>query len=97
MVNRCTTLCWKLLRTHSIRGVRTHVSAPKSNTACTNALNNNPETFGSAPYRLRIFVICTQLFLALLRLPATAGQSSPPVVSTLPRYLNDITVSNGSL
>ena len=86
-----------MLRAHSIRGVRTHVSAPKSNTACTTALENIPKTFGSAPYRIKILVILTQFFLALLRLHTNAGQLSPPAVKTLNRYLKYITVSNGPL
>ena len=76
-------------------GFRTHVSGLKINTACTAALDTNPAILGSAPSRPRILVVQVQLFLALLRLPATSGQLSSPVVSTRPRYLNDVTVSNG--
>ena len=42
-VIRCTTLSQNLLRDCSTRGDRTHVSAPKSNTACTNALKKYPK------------------------------------------------------
>ena len=80
-----------------ILGVRTHVSAPKSNTTCTTALKNDLETFGSALYQLRILVIHIQLFLEFIRLPATSVQSSLPAVRNLPRYLNNVTVSNGFL
>ena len=65
------TLCWDLLKSRSIRGFRTHVSAHKSNNTCATALKNNPETFGSAPSRLKIRVIRVQLFLAFLRLTDT--------------------------
>ena len=62
-VSRCANLCWNLIRDCSIWGFRTHVSSPKSNTACTTALKNNPKIFGSAPSRLRILIIRIQLFL----------------------------------
>ena len=95
-VIRHATLCCKMLRARFIRGVRTHVSALKSNTACTAALKNILETFGSVPSWLRILVIRTQLFLDFHRFPDTDGQLSSPSIITLPRYLNDVMVSNGS-
>ena len=79
----------------SIRGVRTHISAPKINTACTTPSNNNPYTFGYSPSQIRILVIRVHLFLSFLMLSATSGQSSSLFVSTLPRYLNNVTVYNG--
>ena len=96
LVSRRATLCWKLPRARSILGVSTHVSAPNNNTACVTALKNCPDTFGSYPSRLNIRDNRPQLFLALWRLNTTAGQSSSIAVITRPRYLNAVTVSNGS-
>ena len=77
-----------------MRGVRTHVSHPKSNTAWTIASKKNPDTLGSAPYQPRILVIRNQLFRAFLKFPTTAVQFFSPDVMTRPRYLNEVTVSN---
>ena len=57
---------------------------------------NSPETFGSTRSWIIILVILIQILPAFFRLPATANQFSSPSFSTLPRYLNDVTVSNGS-
>ena len=41
-VSRWATLCQKLLRSRSILGVNTHVSAPNNNTTCVTAFKNAP-------------------------------------------------------
>ena len=64
-----------------MQGVRTHVSDPKINTACTTALNNTPDTLGSVLYRPMILVRRAQLFHAFLKFPTTAGQLSHPAVN----------------
>ena len=65
MVSRCTTLCWKLLRARSILGVSTHVSAPNNTTACVTALEKCPNTFGSAPSRIKICDNRPQIYLTI--------------------------------
>ena len=85
-----------MLRAHSIRGVRTHVSDPKRNTACMSILNKYPKNFGYAPFLIKILIIRTQMFLDFRRVPVTSGQFVYPAIITLPRYLNDVMVSNGS-
>ena len=94
-MSRCANLCWKLLRIRSILGVSTHISAPNNNTICVTDLKKCPDTFGSAPYRIKICDNRPQIFPAFQRLPTTVGQSSSPVVITRPRYLNAITFSKG--
>ena len=85
-----------MLRDRSTWGIRTHVSEPKSNTACTTAVKKCSNTFGYASYRLKILDIRTQIFLDFCKLSDTSSQFSPPAFNTLPRYLKDITVSNSS-
>ena len=58
------------------RGVTTHVSNPKSINACTMALENNPDTRGSAPSLLRMRPILFQTSLARDNFLTTASQSS---------------------
>ena len=55
-----------------------------------------PDTFGSAPSRINVRDSRSQLFLALLMLPTTAGQLSSLAVNTRPRYLNAVTFTSGS-
>ena len=78
-----------------MRGVRTHISYPKINTAWTTALKKNPDTLGSYPSRPRILVNRAQLFRAFSKFPTTSGQSLSPSSMTRPSYLNEVTVSNG--
>ena len=92
---RCATLCLELPKTHSMRGVRNHVSELKRNTACTTDLNNIPDTIGSAPFQASILVRCAQLFYVFFNFTTTTGQFSSPDVKTRPRYLNKVTVSSG--
>ena len=68
-------LCMKLSSARSIRGISTHISAQISSTYCTTALNNVPDTLLSAPSLLKILASLPQLFRALTRFLATAGQS----------------------
>ena len=77
-----------------MRGVITHVSDPKINTACTNALKNIPDTLGLAPSCTRILVSRAQLFHAFFKFPATARKFSSPSVKTRPNYLNKVTISS---
>ena len=58
-----------------MRGVNTQVSEPKRNTACTTALNINPDTRGSAPYLLIILVILFHTALTHDKFLTTSGQS----------------------
>ena len=54
LVRRRATLCWKLLRSRSILGFGNHVSTLSKNTTCVIALKKCPDTFGSAPSRIKI-------------------------------------------
>ena len=98
-MTRCMNLCWKLPRACSIRGDRTHVSDPKSNTDWMTALEHKPNILGSAPSQTRILVILVirvQLFQAFLKLPATAGKSLSPTIRICPRYMNKVNIYRGS-
>ena len=68
----------KIPRARSVRGVSTHVSDPKINTACTTILNNIPDTLGSAPSRPSILVSGAQLFRAFFKFPTTNGCRHKP-------------------
>ena len=57
-----------------MRGVIAHISNPNRSTACTIALNNNPDTCGFAPYYTKILNNSDHFFLAFLRFTTTAGQ-----------------------
>ena len=56
-ISRRATWFWKSPRTRPMRGVTSHVSAPKSNTDCTINLKKNPYTCGNAPSLLWILII----------------------------------------
>ena len=58
------TLCLKLISSRSILGFSTHVSDPNNNTSWVTALEKIPDTFVSAPSRLKIRNNRPQLFLA---------------------------------
>ena len=73
-------------------GVSTHVSDLKSNTSCTTALKNIPDTLGLAPSHPMILDRLAQLFRAFFKLPTTPGQFSSPAVKTGPKYLKEMTV-----
>ena len=60
-----------------MQGMTTQVSKTKSNTACTTALNQNPDTRGFFPSLLRVIVILFHTALAHYLLLITSGQSSP--------------------
>ena len=59
-----TTLCRKLLRPRSILGISTHVSVLNNSTAWVTTLEKSPDTFGSAPSRIKISDNHPQLFLS---------------------------------
>ena len=69
-----------------------HVSDPKSNTACTTAFNNIPDTLRLYPSQTRILVSCAQLFLAFFKFIITYVQLLSPAINTQPKYLNEVTV-----
>ena len=77
--------------------VTTQVSALKSNTACTTALKKNPDTRGSAPSLMRIFVILFHTALALEKFRTKAGQSLSAAKITHPRYNKEGTIYRGHL
>ena len=76
-------------------GISTHVSDPKSNTDCTTALENIPDTLRLAPSHPRILVSRTQLFRNFFKFPTTAGQLLSPTVNNCPEYFKKVTVSSG--
>ena len=78
-----------------MQGVTTQVSNPKSSTAYTTALKNNPDTCGAAPYLLRMRVILLQTDLAREKFLATTGHSLSASDITPPRYLKEVTISRG--
>ena len=79
-----------------MRGVRTHVSDPKSNTDCNMDLKNIPDILKYAPSWSRILVIRAQLFQVFLKMPTTTSQLSSPAFMKRPRYLKKVTVYSGS-
>ena len=78
-----------------MQGVMTHVSVPKSNTACTTAFNNIPDTHRLAPSQPSILVSCAQFFLAFFKFIITVGQFPSPYIKTRPKYLNKVNISSG--
>ena len=78
-----------------MRGVTTQVFAPKSSTAWTTALKNEPDTRGAIHSLLRMHVILLQTVLALEKLFATAGQLSYAVEITCLSYLEEVTIFRG--
>ena len=76
-------------------GVRTHVSDPQSNTACTTALENTPYILGLYPSCPSILVSRAQLFRTFFKFPTTAGQFSSTTVNTRPNYSNKVNISSG--
>ena len=78
-----------------MRGVTTHVSDPKSNTACTTALKKNLDTHGSAPFLLTIIVILFHIALTRDKFLTTSIQSSPAAKITLTSYQKGVTISRG--
>ena len=56
-----------------MRGVSTHIYNPKSNTACTTALKNIPDTLRWAPSCHMILVSRAHLFRVFSKFTTTAG------------------------
>ena len=77
-------------RARTMQGVITHISEPKTSTACINVLKNIAGTLGLAPYLPNIIDICAQLFLAFRRSPTAAGQYSLDAIMIPLRNLKDI-------
>ena len=94
-VRRLTTWVWNPPRALTMQGVTTQVSNPKSSTAWTTALKNNPDTHGAAPSLLRMHDILLQTLLARAKFFTTAGQPSSDANIKRPRYLNEVTTSRG--
>ena len=78
-----------------MRGVRTHVSDPKSNNTCTTTLKNILDTLWSTPSWPRILIRRAQLFRSFFKFPTNTRQSLSPAAKTRPRYLNKVTSSIG--
>ena len=78
-----------------MRGVITHISAPKSRTDFTTTLKNIPVTLVLAASPPSILDIWSQIFQAFLRFPTNAVQLSPDAVNIQPKYLKGVTVSRG--
>ena len=70
-----------------MRGVTTHVSAPKSSTVQITALKKMPDTRGGVPSLLRMRNILIQNFFALAKFLTNTGQSSSIAYITRPRYV----------
>ena len=94
-VRHLSTWSRKPPRVLPIRGVTTKVSDPKSNTACTTALNNKTDTCGSAPSLLRILVILFHTTLSQDKFLTTVSQSLSAAEITRPRYWKEVTISRG--
>ena len=78
-----------------MQGVTTHVSAPKSSTACTKILKKNADTCIFAPSQLRIIIILFHTAIAFEKFLTTAGQLSSIAEITFPRYQKEVTISRG--
>ena len=78
-----------------MRGVTTQVSAPKSSTGWTTALNKNQDTPGAAPSLLRIRISLCHTACALGRFLTTTDQLFSAAETTCPKYLKDVTISRG--
>ena len=77
-----------------MRGVTTHVSAPKSSTYWTTALKKS-DTCDAVPSLLRILVSLRHADRALARFMTTAGHSLSVAEITRPKYLKDFAISRG--
>ena len=72
-----------------MRGVTTHIYAPKSNTNCTTALKKNPDTRVLSPSLIRMLVILLNTDCVFFRLRITTSQSSSATDISLSWYLRE--------
>ena len=78
-----------------MQGVTTHVSDPKSSTACTTALKNIPNYLGFAPYLTKILDRHAHIFFDISRFPTTAGQLLSEAIIIRPKHLKYVADSSG--
>ena len=94
-ISRRATCYWNRPQGPYHTGVTIQVSVTKSNTACTADLKKNPDTCGSDPSLLMIFVIIFHTALAHDNLLTTTDQSLSAAEITCPRYWKEFTISRG--
>ena len=94
-VSSIATRAWNPPRDFPMRGVTTQVYDPKSSTACTMDLKNNPDTRGTDPSLLMMCDILLQTTLSQDKFFTTSGQSLSAADINSTRYLKEVTISRG--
>ena len=79
-----------------MRGVNIQFSKLNSSTACTMALNKNPDTRNSSPSLLKILFILFHIALTHDKFLTTSNQSSSAAKISRPRYQKEVKISRGS-